>query len=57
MFDPYPARLADGLVELAATSGDRTAAPAQITVFADLDALTEATETGGRARSRTDDPQ
>jgi hypothetical protein len=46
MFDPYPARLADGLVELAATSGDRTAAPAQITVFADLDALTETTETG-----------
>ncbi|HSJ82391.1 MAG TPA: DUF222 domain-containing protein [Acidimicrobiia bacterium] len=49
MFDPYPARLADGLVELAATSGDQTAAPAQITVFADLDALTETTETMGVA--------
>jgi hypothetical protein len=49
MFDPYPARLADGLVELAATSGDQTAAPAQITVFADLDALTETTETTGVA--------
>jgi hypothetical protein len=49
MFDPYPARLADGLVELAATSGDQTAAPAQITVFADLEALTETTETTGVA--------
>jgi hypothetical protein len=49
MFDPYPARLADGLVELAATSGDQTSAPPQITVFADLDALTENTETTGVA--------
>jgi hypothetical protein len=49
MFDPYPARLADGLVEMAATSGDQTAAPAQITVFADLDALTETTEATGVA--------
>jgi hypothetical protein len=49
MFDPYPAGLADGLVELAATSGDQTSAPAQITVFADLDALTETTETTGVA--------
>ncbi|HEX6146309.1 MAG TPA: DUF222 domain-containing protein [Acidimicrobiia bacterium] len=49
MFDPYPARLADGLVELASTSGDQTAAPAQITVFADLDALSETTERTGVA--------
>jgi hypothetical protein len=49
MFDPYPARLADGLVELAATSGDQIAAPAQITVFADLEALIETIETTGVA--------
>jgi len=49
VFDPYPARLADGLVELAATSGDQTSAPAQITVFADLDVLTDDTETIGVA--------
>ena len=44
LFDPYPQRLADGLVELAATTGD-TSTPAQITVFTDLDALT--TESDG----------
>ncbi len=49
MFDPYPARLADGLVELCATTGDETGrgALAQITVFADLDALTSTSETTG----------
>jgi len=49
LFDPYPARLADGLVELAATSGDASPGPVQITVHADLDALTENTETTGVA--------
>jgi Domain of unknown function (DUF222)/HNH endonuclease len=49
MFDPYPARLADGLVELAATSGDASPGSVQITVHADLDALTENTETTGVA--------
>ncbi len=47
MFDPYPTRLADGLVELSATSGDQSPAPAQITVHADLDALTSDSETTG----------
>lgn len=49
MFDPYPARLADGLVELAVTSGDSSPGPVQLTVHADLDALTESTETTGVA--------
>jgi hypothetical protein len=51
MFDPYPARLADGLVELCATTGDGTGsgATAQITVFADLEALVGNTETTGVA--------
>ena len=43
VFDPYPQRLADGLVELAATTGD-TSTPPQITVFADIEALTTETE-------------
>jgi hypothetical protein len=49
MFDPYPARLADGLVELCASTGDETGpgVPAQITVFADLDALISDSETTG----------
>lgn len=49
LFDPYPQRMADGLVEMAVTSGDRSAAPAQITVFADLEALTETPGTTGVA--------
>ncbi|HEX6147067.1 MAG TPA: DUF222 domain-containing protein [Acidimicrobiia bacterium] len=49
MFDPYPARLADGLVELAATSGDASPGPVQLTVHADLDALVEGPETTGVA--------
>ena len=44
-FDPYPTRLADGLVEVCATTGDVSSSPLQITVNADLEALT--TETGG----------
>ena len=44
-FDPYPQRMADGLVELCATTGDEMSAPPQITVTADLEALT--TETKG----------
>ncbi len=40
LFDPYPQRMADGLVELASTtSGEAT--PAQVTVFADLESLTD----------------
>jgi hypothetical protein len=50
MFDPYPSRLADGLVELSATSGDENqGVPAQVTVFADLEALTEDPNTTGVA--------
>jgi hypothetical protein len=50
MFDPYPQRMADGLVQLATTSGDESSTvPTQVTVFADLDALTAATETTGVA--------
>jgi hypothetical protein len=50
MFDPYPSRLADGLVELSATTGDENhEVPAQVTVFADLEALTEDTSTIGVA--------
>jgi Domain of unknown function (DUF222)/HNH endonuclease len=47
IFDPYPQRMADGLVELCATtSGEQTAAPTQLTVHADLEALIEDSETG-----------
>lgn len=50
VFDPYPSRLADGLVELSATSGDENhGVPAQVTVFADLEALTEDASTSGGA--------
>jgi hypothetical protein len=49
MFDPYPVRLADGLVELCATSGDQSSPPVQVTVHADLEALTTTTETTGVA--------
>jgi hypothetical protein len=47
IFDPYPQRLADGLVELAATRSAQSGTPGtQITVFADLEALIEDSETG-----------
>ena len=50
MFDPYPQRMADGLVELATTSGEESSsAPTQITIHADLEALTENPETTGVA--------
>jgi hypothetical protein len=49
MFDPYPARLADGLVELCATSGDESKSSVQVTVFADLEALTDSSATTGVA--------
>jgi hypothetical protein len=45
-FDPYPARLVDGLVELCSTTGDETSRPIQMTIHADLDALGETTSTG-----------
>ncbi len=41
LFDAYSQRMADGLVEVCATTGDETTTtPPQITVFADLEALT-----------------
>ncbi|HEX6299463.1 MAG TPA: DUF222 domain-containing protein [Acidimicrobiia bacterium] len=40
MFDPLETRSADALVEMAATDGGGNGAPPQVTVFADLDALT-----------------
>ncbi|MEA1903900.1 MAG: DUF222 domain-containing protein [Actinomycetota bacterium] len=43
MFDPYTQRLADGLVEVCATTGDESAPP-QVTMFTELDALTTETE-------------
>ncbi len=39
LFDVYSQRLADGLVEVCATTGDQTSSPPQITVHADLEAL------------------
>jgi Domain of unknown function (DUF222)/HNH endonuclease len=48
-FDAYPTRMADGLVELAATSGDESIPSVQVTLFADLDALTEDSGTTGVA--------
>ena len=50
LFDPYPQRMADGLVELCSTTGDEnTSSPTQIVVHADLDALIENSETTGVA--------
>ncbi len=41
LFNPYSARMADGLVEVCATTGDQTTvSPPQVTVHADLEALT-----------------
>ncbi len=41
LFDAYSQRMADGLVEVCATTGDQTSvSPPQIVVHADLDALT-----------------
>jgi hypothetical protein len=47
LFDPYPVRLADGLVEVCATTGDESSPSVQVTVHADLEALTTNTETIG----------
>jgi hypothetical protein len=50
LFDPYPQRMADGLVELCSTTGDEHgSSPTQIVVHADLDALTSDPETTGVA--------
>ena len=48
LFDPYPQRMADGLVELCSTTGDENgSAPTQIVVHADLEQpLIENSETG-----------
>ena len=40
LFDPYPQRLVDGLVGICATTGDQTTTPPQVTVHADVEALT-----------------
>jgi hypothetical protein len=53
MFDAYPTRLADGLVELCATTGDESSPPAQIILHADLDALTSDSVTTGVAELET----
>jgi hypothetical protein len=45
-FDPYPARLVDGLVELCSTTGDETSRPIPMTIHADLDALSETASSG-----------
>ena len=39
-YDPWDARMADGLVEICATSGDMAGPPPQLSVHADLHALT-----------------
>lgn len=45
LFDPYPTRLADGLVELVATTGESASTtPAQVSIHADLAALITETE-------------
>jgi hypothetical protein len=50
MFDPYPQRMADGLVELCvATSGGQDGPTVHTTVFVDLEALSEPSETTGVA--------
>jgi hypothetical protein len=41
--------MADGLVQLATTTGEETTAPVQVTVFADLETLTQDPETTGVA--------
>jgi hypothetical protein len=47
IFDPYPQRMADGLVELCTTPGDEhVSGPTQIVVHADLESLIENSETG-----------
>jgi hypothetical protein len=46
-FDPYPARLADGLVEMCATTGDETSRSIQMTIHADLGALSETSTSSG----------
>jgi hypothetical protein len=48
VFDPWPQRMADGLVEVCATTGDETGAKAQVTIHADLSYLVEGgSETSG----------
>lgn len=45
MFDPYPARMTDALIELVATSGESSrTAPPQVTIHADLETLMTATQ-------------
>jgi Domain of unknown function (DUF222)/HNH endonuclease len=39
LFDPYSQRMADGLVEVCATTGDETSTPPQVSAYVDLDTL------------------
>ncbi len=39
LFDPYSQRMADGLVEVCATTGDQTSTPPQVSAYVDLDVL------------------
>ena len=45
-FDSWDARMADGLVEVCATSGDESTPPPQLTLHADLEALLESASDG-----------
>ena len=49
MFDPYPARMADGLIEVCAAAGGEKGPSVHVTLFADLETLTAPTETNGVA--------
>ena len=50
LFDPYPQRLADGLIELCATTGDENiSSPTQLVIHADLESLTSDPATTGVA--------
>lgn len=55
VFDPWPQRMADGLVEVCATTGDETGSRAQVTIHADLSYLLEETDgTSGSGFAESD---
>lgn len=55
VFDPWPQRMADGLVEVCATTGDETGSRAQVTIHADLSYLVEETDgTSGSGFAESD---
>jgi len=51
-FDSWDARMADGLVEVCATSGDQSTPPPQLTVHVDLEALVDDPSSGVSEISR-----